>query len=347
MSDEEAPESAEESSVEETVVEESPQQEEVVAEGSGEQPTEEQPQEVWQHFRAMPQFEGQDDGAIAQRLYESMQREEAAAQALQQYQTIAPVAQEYMSNREQYEQWKAAQQNPQPVPQEPPPQEKPWWNPPEVRDSYKRYLTRDDSGREVIDPNAPMDARVALEDYQQYRADFAQKFLDNPQEALGPMVEKMVAERAEAMMEQRFQQANDENYVVQLENDNKDWLYDANGNVSAEGLAAQKYIADAKNMGINGAKQRWEYATRMVERDLLLQVQQRQQAQPQPAPAPPVQQAPQQPTAEQSNMEFLRKQAMRSPSQRQTAGSTNSSIPKKAMTFEERLLASAQDEGLL
>lgn len=346
MAEEEIQESTEESSVDEVVAEEAPQQE-VVAEGAGEQPSQEQPQEVWQHFRAMPQFEGQADDAIAQRLYESMQREEAASQALQQYQTIAPVAQEYMSNREQYEQWKTSQQNPQPVPQEQPPQEKPWWNPPELRDSYKRYLTRDENGREVIDPNAPMDARVALEDYQQYRADFAQKFLDNPQDALGPMVEKMVSERANNMLEERFQQANDENYVVQLENDNKDWLYDANGNVSAEGLAAQKYIADAKGMGISGAKQRWQYATHMVERDLLLQVQQRQQVQPQAAPVAPVQQAPQQPSAEQANMEFLRKQAMRSPSQRQTAGTTNSSIPRKQMTFEERLLSSAQEEGML
>jgi hypothetical protein len=347
MSDEEVQESTTEA-VEETVIDESPSQSEVVSESSGEQPQAEQPQEVWSHFRSMPQFEGQDDNAIAQRLYESMQREEAASQALQQYQTIAPVAQEYMSNREQFEQWKIAQQNPQPVPQQAPPQEKPWWNPPEIRDSYKRYLTRDENGREVIDPSAPMDARVALEDYQTYRAEFAQKFLDNPQDALGPMMEKMISARTEEMLEARMQQQNDENYVVQLESDNKDWLYDEKGNVSAEGIAAQKYISDAKTMGIGGAKQRWEYATHMVERDLLLQVQQRQQQTQMQAPARPIPQAvPQAPTAEQTNMEFLRNQAMRSPSRGATAGTTNSRIPPKSMTFEERLLASAQDEGLL
>ena len=310
-----------------------------------------QQQEVWSHFRSMPEFEGQDDNSIAQRLYEAMQREEHAARALQQYQSIVPVTQEYIQNKSEFERWKSAQaaamQNPQP--QQPQPEEKPWWNPPEVKDSYKRYLTRDENGREVIDPNAPMDARIALEDYQQYRADFAQKFLDNPQETLGPMVERVAMERAEELIDQRMQRMNDENYVAQLETDNRDWLYDQNGNVSAEGLSAQKYIQDAKSIGINGAQARWDYATRMVERDLLLAALQQQTQQPrapqQPMPQQPQQQRPE-PTTEQKNMEYLRNQAMRTATQR-AAASTNTRAPTRSMTFEERLTAAAQENGLL
>jgi hypothetical protein len=308
-------------------------------------------QDVWGHFRSMPEFEGQDDNAIAQRLYYAMQREEAAARALQQYQSIVPVAQEYINNRNDYEAWKASRNQPQAAstPQAPAqPEEKPWWNPPQIKDSYKRYLTRDEQGREIIDPNAPLDARAALEDYMTYRAEFAQKLLDNPEQTLGPMVEKVAIERAQRIVDERLNRMQDEQYVTSLEQQNKDWLYDEKGNVSAEGLAVQKYIADAKGLGINGAQARWDYATKMVERDLLLaNIRQAQQPAPRQQMTQP-QPQPQQPTAEQKNMEFLRQQAMRTASQRSAAGAAqNARVPQKPMTFEERLMAAAQQEGLL
>jgi hypothetical protein len=312
-----------------------------------------QQQDVWSAFRGLPQFQGQEDRAIAQRLYEAMHREEAAARALQQYQSIVPVAQEYLQHRPQYQEWlnsrsqPAPQGQPQPAPQ-PQQAQQSWWTPPQLKDSYKRYLTRDENGREVIDPSAPLDAKAALQDYQDYRANFAQKFLDNPEQTLGPMVEKVAVERAQQIVDQRFSRMQDEQYVSGLESENKDWLYDEKGNVSAEGMAVQKYIGDAKSIGISGAQARWDFATKMVERDLLLanlrQSQMPQQAMPQMQQ--PVPQAPQRPTAEQQNMDFLRQQAMRTASQRSSA-TTTARTPAKPMTFEERLMSAAQEEGLL
>ena len=340
--------------VEDVGVDSAPQQESAAPQESAQQAVESaapapQQQEVWSAFRQLPQFQGQEDRAIAERLYQAMQREEYAARALQQYQSIIPVAQEYIQNRQAFEQWRASQSQQAAAPQAPPqapPQEPAWWNPPQLKDSYKRYLTRDENGREVISPDAPLDARAALEDYQQYRADFAQRFLDNPEQALGPMVEKVAMERAEQIVDTRLRRMQDENYVSSLESQNKDWLYDQNGNVSAEGVAVQKYIQDAKTIGISGAQARWDFATKMVERDLLLTAL-RQQSQPQ-APQFVPQQPPQvqQPTAEQQNMAFLRQQAMRTASQRSASPST-ARAPQKPMTFEERLLAAAQEEGLL
>lgn len=311
-----------------------------------------QEQEVWSAFRQLPEFQGQEDRAIAQRLYEAMQREEAAARALQQYQSIVPVAQEYLSNREAFEKWRSSQAQPsQPAAPQPqqaaqPAEQPAWWNPPKVKDSYKRYLVRDENGREIISPEAPFEVRAALEEYQQYRAEFAQKFLDNPESAIGPMVEKVAMERAQKIVDERLERMQNESYVASLERENRDWLYDERGHVSAEGLAVQKYIQDAKSMGINGAQARWDYATKMVERDLMLAtLQQSQQPQrPMPAPQPPQPQP--QPTAAQSNMEYLRQQAMRTASQR-SATTTAARTPQKPMTFEERLLAAAQEEGLL
>lgn len=307
--------------------------------------------DVWSHFRAMEQFAGQDDNAIAQRLYEAMQREEHASRALQQYQATVPVVQDYLNNREAYQAWQESQRNPQPAPQPAPQQQEAaqsWWNGPTLKDSHRRYLTQDENGREVIREDAPLDARAALEEYMAHRADFAKKFLDNPEQALGGMVEQMAAKQAESIIEQRLSRMNDENYVSNLEAENKDWLYDENGDVSAEGLAVQKYIGDAKSAGVANPKARWDYATKMVERDLLLQTLNRMQQQQQPMrqmPAPQPAPQPQQPTVEQQNMEYLRSQAMRTPSQRSVA-TTNSRVPEKSMTFQERLLAAAQDQGM-
>jgi len=307
---------------------------------------------VWSAFRQLPEFQGQDDRSIAQRLYEAMQREEAAARALQQYQSIVPVAQEYINNRPDYEAWKASRSQPQAPPTQDPvpaaPQEPAsWWNPPQIKDSYKRYLIRDENGREIISPDAPFDVRASLEEYQQYRAEFAQKFLENPEQALGPMVEKVAMDRAQKIVDERLERMQNESYVAGLEQENRDWLYDEKGNVSAEGIAVQKYIQDAKSLGINGAQARWDYATKMVERDLMLATirQSQQPQQPQrPMPAPQPQQP--QPTAAQTNMDYLRQQAMRTASQR-SATTTAARTPQKPMTFEERLLAAAQEEGLL
>lgn len=327
---------------------------EAVAAESPEQQAAPQQQEVWSAFRTLPEFQGQDDRAIAQRLYESMQREQAATRALQQYQSIVPVASEYLTNRELYEQWKstrdgASQQAPQQAAPQPKPAEQAWWNPPQVKDSYRRYLTRDENGREVISPDAPLDAKAALQDYMEYRASFAQKFLDNPEQTLGPMVERVAVQRAQAIVDERLGRMKDESFVQGLEAQNKDWLYDQEGRVSPEGLAVQKYIQDAKTLGINGAQARWDYATRMVERDLLLaniqnvaQYQQQAQAPQQPVAPPP---APA-PTQEQQNMAYLRQQAMRTASQR-PAATTDARSPSKPMTFEERLLATAQEQGLV
>jgi hypothetical protein len=338
------------SEIEESAVE-SPEIEQSGDAGGVETPAE--TPDVWSNFRQLEQFQGQEDAAIAQSLYESMQREEVASRALQQYQSTIPIVQEYLSNRQEYEAWRqggqAAQQ--QPVPNQPasPQQEQQegWWQGPSLKDSHRRYLVKDENGRDVISQDAPLDARAALEDYMTYRADFAQKFLDNPEQALGGMVEKIAAQRAEDIVETRLGRMQDETYVSSLESENKDWLYDQQGNVSAEGLAVQKYISDAKGMGIDGAKQRWDFATKMVERDLLIRTMQNQQAQQQQVYQQPVQQAPppQQPTADQQNMEYLRNQAMRTASQR-SAVTTNAGVPEKSMTFQERLLSAAQDQGM-
>ena len=99
-----------------------------------------QPQQnesVWDAFKGLPEFEGQDDTSIARSLYESMEREKSATRNLQQYQQLIPYAQEYMQHKDAFENWRNGQsqpqQAPQSAPQAPQKEERSPWLGPEVK----------------------------------------------------------------------------------------------------------------------------------------------------------------------------------------------------------------------
>lgn len=329
----------------------------------------------WEAFKRLPEFQGADDRAIAARLYNAMEREKAASRALAQYQQVLPYAQEYLTNRREFEAWRQSQaqqpQHPQvaqaqQLQQKTTQPEKPkWWNPPEVRESYKRYLVKDENGREVISEEAPLDARHALMEYQQYKADFAKKFLEDPQAALGPMVQDLAAKQAQEIVQKQFEQVNNEQFVTSIEEQNRDWLFDSQtGNVTPEGLLVHKYIEEARERGIDGPQQRWQYAIAMTERDMLARVfdesqaaqtrqyqqqqyqQQVQQAPaPQPAPAPVQQEAA--PDLATQNMQYLRREAARNPSRSAGTAVNDSRASRPKRTFEELLREDASSRGLI
>lgn len=324
---------------------------------------------VWDAFKNLDEFRGQDDVAIARRLYASMERERAATSALAQYQQYIPYAQQYLQHREPFEKYLASQRE-QPAAQQPSVEKptaseamKKWWNPPQVRDSYKQYLVRDENGREVISQDAPLDAKHSLYEFQKYKADFAQKFLTNPEEALGPMVQEIAQQQARQIVESQFAEVQQHQYVSSLEKENNDWLYDEQGQPTEEGLAAQRYIEEASVMGIQSAEQRWEYATKMIERDLLdkLRGMGQQQAQRsafesglpqqnalaqaamQAASAPQVA-APTASSKAERDIEFLRREASRNPSR--SAGTGDPRTPAAPLTFEQRLAKQLARDGI-
>lgn len=330
--------------------------------GLGESPESPAPQQAQQQenyyagFRNIPQFRGLDDRQIAARLFETMQREQAATRALQQYQQLVPVVSEYLPNREAFQKWREAQQAPQQAAAQPAQPPKPgWWNPPQIKDSYRQFLTRDAEGREVIAEHAPLEAKAQLAEWMNYRADFARKFLDNPEQALGPMVEQIASQRAAELVETQMTRQRQEAFVGKIEAENAEWLYsDPEKKIaSREGVVVQKYIEDGKALGITDPEARWEYAVARLERDLALQVvqqytEQQQQVQ-HPAPQQPAQPVPPQasPAAEQAqkNMEFLRTQAKRTAT-RNSPATTDPRVPQRPMTFAERLKADLRSQGI-
>lgn len=337
-----------------------------------------QQQSVWDAFKTLDEFRGQDDVAIARRLYASMEREKAATAALAQYQQYVPIAQQYLQNREPFEQfqqhresfqrWLASQQQPaarqqsaaQPAESISSSAMKKWWNPPEVRESYKQYLVKDENGREIISPDAPLDAKHALYEYQKYKADFAQQFLTDPEKALGPMIQEIAQQQAKQIVESQFEEVQQAQYVSSLENENRDWLYDQSGQPTEEGLAAQRYIDEAAAMGIQSPKSRWEYATKMIERDLLdklrsvgVEQSQRsafeaglpQQTSPPQEPVAPQNAAPTASSKAERDIEFLRREASRNPSK--SAGNEDPRSSPTPMTFEQRLAKQLARDGII
>lgn len=325
--------------------------------GATQQPSQQQ-ENYYAGFRNIPQFRGLDDRQIAARLFETMQREQAATRALQQYQQLVPVVSEYLPNREAFQKWREAQQQAGQPPQQQAPAAQPkpgWWNPPQIKDSYRQFLTRDAEGREVISEHAPLEAKAQLSEWMNYRADFARKFLDNPEQALGPMVEQIASQRAAELVETQITRQRQEQFVRDIESENAEWLYsDPEKKIaSREGVIVQKYIEDGKALGITDPEARWDYAVARLERDLALQViQQYSDQQPQVQPPQqtlPPQPAPQQasPVAEQAqkNMEFLRTQAKRTAT-RNSPSTTDPRVPQRPLTFAERLKADLRSQGI-
>lgn len=296
---------------------------------------------VYDAFKALPEFQGADDVAIAQTLYQSMQGYQQAQQQLRQYQEVMPATMEYMQNRQRYQEWVNAQQAQQQKQADPPK----WWNPPQVKDTWKNYIIRDpQTGKEVIDPSAPLEAKMALQEYQTYTADFAKRFVTNPEDTLKPFIEQVAQQKAQELVQQHLGQYTAQNYVQSLEQQNADWLYDQHGQISPEGRAIQGYIEQAAKSGISSPDARWQYATSMLERDLLnLRYQQLMAAGQMPPQAPPP--APEPEPVAQSNMQFLRERATRTPSR--SGGATEPRAPKPKMTLEERLKSQLVKDGLI
>lgn len=303
----------------------------------------------YEAFRHLPEFQGQDDLAIAQNLYRSFNGYQEAQRALAQYQQVVPYANEYLRNEQAFRKW----QEEQAKASQPKPAEKPkWWNPPSVDESLKSYIIRDpQTGKEIIDPNAPISAQEKLRAYQDYTANFARKFVTDPENTLKPFIEEVAMQKAQELVQQQLNQYKAQNYVSDLEQQNSDWLYDAQGNISREGQAIQAYIQQASEIGITSPEARWKYATGMLQRDLLnIRYQQMSQAAPVAGYAQP--NMPQHPAAApqadpvaQQNMQFLRERATRTPNR--SAGTTAPQAPSRRMSFEERLRGQLVNDGVI
>jgi hypothetical protein len=316
----------------------------------------------WEAFKAIPEFQGRSDLDIARELYSSRIGYQESQRQLAQYQRLVPYAeygQRYSQNAEAFERWQREQAQAAQVQAQPKqPEQAKWWNPPQIDETLKAYIVRDQNGREIIDPNAPVEAQQKLRAFQDYTAQFARKFVTNPEETLKPFVENEAKRIAQEIVQEQFKQRQTQEFVQGLESQHADWMYDAPGVPSREGQAIQAYIAEGQQYGITDPQKLWQYASGQLRADLQAiryqQLAQRgapqygapQATQPVGTPVQygpngepwqagiPVQ--PQQvPTGMSADVQFLRDRATRKPNR--SAGAGEPRAPHAKVTFEQML----------
>jgi len=156
------------------------------------------------------------------------------------------------------------------------------WNPPEFNPQWNSLVRNDEKGVPTLIPGAPAEILPKFLAYQQYRQNFAEKFLSNPEETLMPLINATADERAREMVRKEIDARQEQHYIQSFVQDNSAWLHakDNQGQVlrnqngqpvlSPAGQRFQQYVAQATNSGIVGVRQQEEYARTYLQRDILV-----------------------------------------------------------------------------
>lgn len=246
---------------------------------------------------------GSDEKAALTQLTQRLQQ-------LQQLQQLAPYVQSYQQHAPAFsrflqEQQRAAQQ-PAPVnPQQPKSWKQQIWNPPEFNPSWMSMLKRDEQGNLALQPGVPPDVLPKYQAYQQYRQEFAEKFLNNPIDTMEPIIQQIVRAEAQQLVQQSVSQQRDHQFANSFVQENTSWLYerDAMGNVaqqqifnpttgqyslapvmSAWGQRFTQYVqqeaADQQRRGYMDVQRQQQVAMAMIQRDYAISQLRAGQSQP-------------------------------------------------------------------
>lgn len=215
----------------------------------------------------------------------------------QQLSQLAPHAQRYLQHAQAFEQWQSQQAAQQPAaPANQPPK---LWNPPEWRPEWNALLTRDSTGNVSVVPGADPSILSKYQAYSTYQRTWATKFLENPEQMIGSMVEGRAKDLASQVVQEQLAKANQEREAHEYLSRNSGWLFqsDAQGRqlrnqatgqplLSPAGQRFYQHLQAAQQMGMPTPAQA-NYAEAMLRSEL---AQQHMAAQQQPAaPAAPAQ----------------------------------------------------------
>lgn len=197
---------------------------------------------------------------------------------LQQAQQLAQYGHQYIQHAGEFQRFLQEQQARQQAQQGAPK----WWNPPEFRPEWRNLVTRDpQTGDPKLVQGAPPDILPKYLAYEQYRRDFADRFLTNPEETLQPFVQQQAQAIAQEMVNHHLQGYQDRVYADSFVQQNSSWLHqrDANGNVfadpvsgsprlTAEGERFRMYVQEAERAGIRDIRAMEKFALGMLQRDM-------------------------------------------------------------------------------
>lgn len=184
---------------------------------------------------------------------QSLQSQVEQAQPLVQY------GQEYLRHAADFQKWQQEQQAA--ATQEPADP----YAPPEYDPAWLGMVRQDESGALVPDPARGGTPEIVSK--LQNHINWRQNFAANPYKHLESFVDRRAEERAKALVEERFQQMNEQFHTQQFITNNRDWLFehDQNGRVavdpqgrqvlSEEGRVFSQFLQQAQQSGFEGQQQ--------------------------------------------------------------------------------------------
>lgn len=193
----------------------------------------------------------------------------------QQAQQLAQYGQVYLQHASDFERW---QQERAKVKQTPEPK---WWSPPEYNPGWEQFLARDAEGNLVPKPGAPPDLLQKVTAYHQYRRDFADRLLSDPEKTLEPLITQVATKIAQQHVNQNLGQYQDQVSARNFVEQNSSWLFqsgpdgrrltDQRGQAVLTPLGSRfrDYVVEAEQVGIHGIDAQQSYARRMVLLDQL------------------------------------------------------------------------------
>lgn len=214
--------------------------------------------------------------------------EEAQQRLLEAFTQKSAVEQQYQQQMEmlrwQMQQLMAQQNQQVPAQQTPTQQARPgWWTPPQTNEQLRQqYIAgKADDGSVQWKPNTPPQLIQEYEAEQAYYADWAQKLVRNPQEALAGFKQEILEDAKRQIQAELSQQAarqQAESFVEQQIRENEDLLYqkdpvtkqirrDFQGNamLTEAGVRMESILAELESSGMTNEVARWKYAQQLYK----------------------------------------------------------------------------------
>jgi hypothetical protein len=155
---------------------------------------------------------------------------------------------------------------------------------PDFDHNLLNFIRRDPEGRLVMDPGAPPDAAIRVQQYQEQLQKVQREFWSDPGRFLAPMIEERAQEVARRLYQEQNQQQTAQTFTQKVLQDNAQWLYEVNNGqpvmqfdpttgqnrpvLSGAGRLYAQHVQAAHARGITDPQTQHEFAFAQVQNAL-------------------------------------------------------------------------------
>lgn len=164
-------------------------------------------------------------GATEEETIANIRRIAEERRQLEQFRPLVPHVNDFVRNAKAFKEWQESQKK-----QEPKSQDEPYWkkyfNPPEYNRDWISQVVKDENGNLVPAPGASPDVAVKLMEYQRFRNEQMETFMQNPHEYIAPTVKALAEQIANETIEKRLAAEREKQSNTTFIKQNESWLYD-------------------------------------------------------------------------------------------------------------------------